>query len=155
MHSNILQEQNQRFFINIFMDDHYVRAFHSLVRDTRKSYGFELPGDVEQYVVLLLADHVDRPDWMPANSFAESYLTIQTSQDAKVLGDECLFLCGVFPQYGQRRGLDLNYYAAIGSSSYSRASKTLHAELFEDLSEHFSVVSHFINKTVKNLPAFN
>ena len=131
------------------MDDNYVRIFHTLVRETRTSYGFDLPGDIEQYVVMLLADHVDRPDWMPDTSFAQAYMLIQNSRDAKTVGDECLFLCGVFPDYGQRRGLDVSYYSAIGSGSYSRASRDLHKELFEDLSQHFSIVSRFINHTVR------
>ena len=133
------------------MDDHYVRVFHSLARDTRRSYGIELPIDVEQYVVMLLADHMDRPDWMPESSFAESYMLIRNSHDAKVLGDECLFLCGVFPDYGRRNGLDVDYYAAIGSGSYSRASRTLHRELFDQLSRNFTVVSQFINSTVRGV----
>jgi hypothetical protein len=132
------------------MDDHFVQVFHSLVRNTRKSYGYELPQLVEQYVVLLLADHINRPDWMPENSFAEAYMLIQNSRDAKVLGDECLFLCGVFPEYGKRRGLDVDYYANIGSGSYSRASRELHHALFDDLSQNFKVVSKFINTAVRN-----
>jgi hypothetical protein len=136
------------------MEDRYVSLFHDLAQETRRSYGFELPGDVEQYVVLLLADHVKRPDWVPNPSFAEAHLNMRTSQEAKALGDECLFLCGVFPRFGARRGLDLDYYATIGSNSYSRASRTLHAELFEDLSRHFRVISKFINHTVEQLPVF-
>ena len=76
--------------INIFMDDHYLQVFRSLVRDTRESYGYQLPNFVEQYVVMLLADHIDRPDWMPTNSFVEAYMLIKNSRDAKLLGDECL-----------------------------------------------------------------
>lgn len=144
---------NWKVPLNISMDDHYVQVFHSLVRDTRKSYGYELPGDIEQYVVLLLADHMDRPDWLPDTSFAQSYMLIQSSHDAKVLGDECLFLCGVFPEYGKRRGLDINYYASIGSGSYSRASRSLHTELFEGLSQQFDIVSQFINVTVRGVGA--
>ena len=121
--------------INIFMDDHYLQVFRSLVRDTRESYGYQLPNFVEQYVVMLLADHIDRPDWMPTNSFVEAYMLIKNSKDAKLLGDECLFLCGVFPDYGKRRGLDVTYYANIGSGSYSKASRTLNQKLFEDLSQ--------------------
>lgn len=136
------------------MDDHFVRAFHGLVTHTRKTHGFELPTDIEHYVVLLLADHVDRPDWMPDDSFAESYFKIHNSSSAKELGDECLFLCGVFPEYTRRRGLDLGYYATIGSSSYRRVGNDLRRELFEDLSTHFNTVSTFINHTVRHYHQF-
>ena len=73
---------------------------------------------------------------------------INTSRDAKILGDECLFLCGAFPEFGQRRGLNVNYYKSIGQSSYQRASTELNPPLFKQLSQHFEFVSHFINKTL-------
>ena len=131
------------------MDDNYVQVFHGLVRETRYSHGYELPQDVEHYVVLLLADHVDRPSWQPQDSFAETYMRLQDSRSAKQLGDECLFLCGVFPEYGCRHGLGIDYYAGIGSSSYQRASRDLRRDLFDQLSQQFVVVSRFINATVR------
>lgn len=130
------------------MIDVYNNAFRELVSETKQKHGYELPLHVEQYVVVLLADHINRPNWAPETTFAETWSTIKTSKNAKILGDECLFLCGVFPSYGQRKGLDLEYYGSIGSSSYSRASADLNAELFGTLSQHFKMVSKFINLTV-------
>lgn len=135
--------------INIIVSDEYVTAFQHLITETKNSYGYELPLHVEQYVIMLLADHINRPNWMPEDSFIETYYRIKNSTDAKMLGDECLFLCGVFPEYGQRKGLDIDYYGSIGSNSYSRASSVLNIELFDTLSRHFKFVSKVINVTVK------
>jgi len=131
------------------MSDEYVSAFKLLINQTKDSYGYELPLFVEQYVVMLLASHIDRPNWMPEDSFIETYHRIKNSHDAKSLGDECLFLCGVFPDYGRRKGLDIDYYGAIGSNSYSRAGQALNIEIFDTLSRHFKFVSKVINVTVK------
>lgn len=136
------------------MDNYFVSAFYELAVHARKTHGFELPTDIEHYVVLLLADHVDRPEWMPEDSFAESYFKIHNSSSAKELGDECLFLCGVFPEYTKRHGLDTEYYANIGISSYRRVGRDLRRELFEDLGTHFNTVSTFINCTVRQYHQF-
>lgn len=130
------------------MSDAYINAFKMLVSDVKSKHGYELPSEIESYVVVLLADHINRPNWVPQNSFAESLYLIETSRDAKVLGDECLFLCGAFPDYGKRRGLNVSYYSSIGQSSYHRASVELNPVLFGKLCRHFDFVSHFINKTL-------
>ena len=131
------------------MSDEYISAFQNLINQTKEVYGYELPFPLEQYVVTLLANHVDRPNWMPEDSFIETYARIKNSRDAKQLGDECLFLCGVFPDYGRRKGLDIEYYGSIGSTSYIRASQALNMMLFESLSIHFRFLSHVINLTIK------
>jgi hypothetical protein len=136
------------------MDDHYVQAFHGMVRDTRQDFGYELPVEVEHYVVLLLADHVDRPHWQPKPSFAETYLQLNNSREAKQLGDACLFMCGVFPEHGQRHGLNIAYYANMGKSSYHRASRDLRKDLFEQLADNFMIVSQMIRATTNPSPVY-
>ena len=82
------------------MKDFYQSAFYGLVKDTQESSGYILPVELESYVVMLLADKVDQPNFLPETSFAESYLELRNSRDAKSLGDNCLFVTGVFPTYG-------------------------------------------------------
>lgn len=118
-----------------------------MVRDARRDFGYELPVEVEHYVVLLLADHVDRPHWQPEPSFAETYMTISTSRDAKRLGDACLFMTGVFPE----RGPSMEYYVNIGSSSYHRAGRELRRDLFDQLARNFSALGRFIQMTTRGL----
>lgn len=130
------------------MNDAYINIFQVLVTETKEQHGYELPLNVEQYVVVLLADHLTRPDWTPEKSFTETWANIKSARSAKLLGDECLFMCGVFPEYGTRRGVNLDYFESIGSSSYSRASVELNTSLFDSMSQHFKFVSKFINVTV-------
>ena len=122
------------------MKDAYVTAFTELVSNTRTETGVELPVLVEHYVVALLADHVDKNSFLPTRSFAESLMTIRNSRTAKELGDTCLFVTGVFPNYG----IDRSYYMSIGQSAYTH----MDTELFNTVSVHFPTISNFIRVCV-------
>lgn len=126
------------------MKDAYTNAFYGIVRDTQDTHGYELPDHLEAYIVMLLAHHVEHPDFLPDTSFAEKYLTIDSRKDAKSLGDTCLFVSGVFPNMGKRKGLNKSYYTSIGIGSYS----SMYGNLFEELATHFIFLSDFIEVTI-------
>lgn len=132
------------------MKEEYTSAFHRVVKTTQAETGYMLPEHIESYVVFLLADHVDKRDFLPQTSFAEIYLDLNSSRSAKELGDTCLFVTGVFPEYGKRKGLKRSYYIEIGQGSYQRASTSLNTPLFNELSTHFEFLSNFIGITVKS-----
>lgn len=134
------------------MEDAYTTAFYDLVKDTQERSGFELPEQLEAYVVMLLANFVDRPDFLPKQSFAEAYLKLHRPADlsAKELGDTCLFVTGVFPSYGSNRGMNRKYYQTIGIGSYELVAEVMHRELFINLATHFEFISDFIELTVRN-----
>ena len=123
------------------MLDAYTNAFFTVVNETQESTGYELPVHLEHYVVMVLAIHIDKPNWHPEESFAEAYLKMNSRSNAKELGDICLFVSGVFPNYGSKKGLPRSYFQDIGKSSYSQVT----GELFTDLSLHFDFLSDFIN----------
>lgn len=129
------------------MKDAYVDAFRGVVKETSYTEGYELPEPIEAYVVMLLAQNMDRPDFLPKHSFAEAYLKLRRPADlsAKELGDACLFVSGVFPHYGTRKGINRRYYQDIGISSYDMVAETMNGELFKQLSIHFDFVSDFIS----------
>lgn len=133
------------------MDDAYKSAFYSVVKSAQEEQGYTLPEPIEAYLVMLLADHLDKNDFLPQDSFAEAYLrlTNPARMDAKKLGDTCLFVTGVFPEYGTNKGLDINYYSNIGISSYDMIGKSLQYELFNILSKEFVFLRKFISLTVK------
>ena len=128
------------------MKDAYVDAFRGVVKETSYTEGYELPEPIEAYVVMLLAQNMDRPDFLPKHSFAEAYLKLRRPADlsAKELGDACLFVSGVFPHYGTRKGMNRRYYQDIGISSYDMVAETMNGELFSQLSIHFNFLSDFI-----------
>jgi hypothetical protein len=133
--------------INIFMKDAYRTAFFEVVQETKANTGFEMPEHVEAYVVMLLAHFVERPDYLPEHSFAESYLKLSrpAGLTAKELGDTCLFVTGVFPTYGQKHGIKRSYYQQIGIGSYEMVAEVMHPDLFTQLATHFTFLSDFID----------
>ena len=122
------------------MKDEYIPIMYDIVQDTSHTTGVQLPVDVEHYIVALLASHVDKPDFFP-KTLAESYLTINNYRDAKTLGDTCLFVAGIFPDYK----LNSKYVSDVGKSSYIHVSESIHNELFKTLGLHFDYLSKFLN----------
>ena len=134
------------------MKDAYRVAFYDVVRETQADTGYELPEHLEAYVVMLLAHHVDRPDYLPEKSFAEAYLKLSRPADmsAKELGDTCLFVTGVFPTYGRKHGLNRRYFQDIGIGSYEMVAEVMSPNLFSQLATHFNFLSEFIDVTVNS-----
>ena len=136
--------------INIDVEDSYFVAFRTVVKETQEKHGFELPVDLETYITFLLADRIDAYEIVPKRTFMESYLRIKDPRSAKDLGDTCLFLTGVFPEYGNRYGFTIDYYSSIGKDSYSNASYHLNRELFFKLSRHFEFLRNFITLATRD-----
>lgn len=130
----------------------YNIVFHKLVQGTQTDTGYTLPDDIAHYLSMLLANYIDNPGFLPKVSFAESYskLSHRDVLSAKELGDVCLFLSGVFPEYGERWGLNKTYYKSIGSSSYDIASRSLNHRLFYVLATEFDFVSGFLTCVTRN-----
>jgi hypothetical protein len=135
--------------VNIYMKDAYTTAFYDVVKETQATSGMELPHHVEAYIVMLLSDFVDRDDIPPDSAFAEMFLTLRNSRQAKQLGDTCLFISGAFPKFKARHGITRRYYQDIGSTSYEIASG-MNEQLFPVLARHFVFLSEFIELTVNS-----
>ena len=131
------------------MKDAYTTAFYDVVKETQVTSGLELPHHVEAYIVMLLGSFVDRNDIPPDSTFAEMFLTIQNKQQAKQLGDTCLFVAGAFPRLKAKHGINRRYYQDIGSTSYEMASD-MNIDLFPVLARHFVFLSEFIELTVNS-----
>ena len=129
------------------MNDAYTTALFDVVKESSATRGYDLPEPIEAYVVMLLASHVDKPDFLP-ETFGTTFMQLKTANQAKELGDTCLFVAGVFPSIGERKGLKRRYYQDIGSSSYEMVAGARHPELFNTLATHFNFLSEFIEVTV-------
>ena len=128
------------------MKDAFTNAFFGIVREAQENTGYELPVHLEHYIVMVLAIHIDKPNWQPEQSFAEAYLKLNNRSNAKELGDTCLFVSGVFPMFGNKKGLPRSYFQNIGKSSYGQ----LGSELFVDLTNHFNFLSDFISLSINS-----
>jgi hypothetical protein len=131
------------------MNDAYTTALFDVVKESSATRGYDLPEPIEAYVVMLLASHVEKPDFLP-ETFGTTFMQLKTSNQAKELGDTCLFVAGVFPSIGERKGLNRRYYQDIGSSSYEMVAGARHPELFNTLALHFNFLSEFIEVTINS-----
>ena len=131
------------------MNDAYTSALFDVVKETSATRGYDLPEPIEAYVVMLLANYVDKPDFLP-DTFGLTFLQLKSGAEAKQLGDTCLFVAGVFPTIGERKGLKRRYYQDIGSTSYGIVAEVQNPELFSTLATHFNFLSDFIEVTVNS-----
>lgn len=129
------------------MKDAYRIAFFDVIKETQARTGYELPENLEAYVVMLLSHFIDRPDYLPENTFAQAYLQLKrpAGMSAKQLGDTCLFVTGVFPSYGRKHGLNRRYFQEIGIGSYEMVAEVMSPDLFSQLATHFVFLSDFID----------
>ena len=131
------------------MKDEYTSAFHDIVKEASETTGYQLPLEIESYVVMLLADKIDKPNFLPKTTFAQELFGIQNNRlKGKELGDSALFLTGVFPEYCENK-VSVRYFVEIGSTSYTQCSKHLHSDLFEALSGNFNFIRKFINVSAR------
>jgi hypothetical protein len=137
------------------MKDVYTEALFDAVKETSVKSGYDLPEPIEAYVVMLLTSYVEKPDFLPEEGFGPTLFRIKHFSQAKDLADTCLFVAGVFPTIGNRKGISRRYYQDIGSTSYEMVAESLNPELFSTLAKHFIFLSDFIEVTVntsKHLP---
>lgn len=92
----------------------------TIVTECLERQGWTMPDRVKTYCVRVLVKYIDRPDWQPQPSFAESLLTVRSVPAARELGDSCLFARSVFPSLLERRGLTSSYIVQIGQTAYDR-----------------------------------
>ena len=61
-------------FLDITASNENRDTIYEVVKDTQYKTGYDLPTELESYVVMLLATHIDKSDFLPKTSFAEYYL---------------------------------------------------------------------------------
>ena len=59
------------------MKDEYTSAFYDIVKEASETTGYQLPLEIESYVVMLLADKIDNPNFLPKTTFAQELFEIQ------------------------------------------------------------------------------
>lgn len=114
--------------------------WHALVTAAEAADRRCLDEALEHYVVGLLVRHVGRPDLlgrMAAEEFlAPAIAGARTYEDLQALGDRCLILAGLFPDFILRAGLPVSYYVRLGQSAYERLA-TQGDPVFAQLAEGF------------------
>jgi hypothetical protein len=136
------------------IEPEYYSAWFNLVEQAKQRYGWTMPVYIEQYISAVLANYVDKPDWQPDPSWAETLLQIQNAHAAKVLGDQAFFAACVFPTMLLRKGIDHTYFYNIGQTSYHFAEQ-INQELFGTMSRNFVFLSQCVRQTIADNPGLS
>jgi hypothetical protein len=133
------------------IDPTYYQVWFDVIDQAKNKNGWPIPIYVEQYLSAVLANYVDKPDWQPSPSWAETLLQIQSAAAAKVLGDQALFAAAVFPTLLEHKGITDRYIIDIGRVSYNRASR-INEQLFITLSRNFEFLTQCLRCTITDNP---
>jgi len=110
--------------------------------------GFNMPEALAEYLVDLLTARLDRTELIPEPSFAERYLELYHRPrlwEIKDYADQCLFFVSLMPEYGRRRGLDIEYYGSLGISCYYTLGDLSHDARFTQLGNWFYHLQRFLD----------
>lgn len=113
--------------------------------------GFSAPHSLLEYLIDLLADRLTKTDIIPEPSFAERYMQLYSCRclgDIKDFGDGTLFFVSLMPEYGHRRGLDMDYYATLGISAYYTYADLCHDDRYTQLGNWFYHLQKFLNSAI-------
>jgi len=126
--------------------------FRSHIQSHCERTGFYMPELLEDYIVGLLASRLRETELIPHPSFGERYMILQQVNRAHLFqeyADQCLFFVSLLPEYGRRRGLDINYWANLGISSYYAVADRIEDDRFIQLGNWFYTLQKFLNSAIK------
>jgi len=126
--------------------------WRSLVRRAGAACDTRLDEAVEAYLVFMLMRFSDRTGVGGRALALEFLVALQQSVQSAAprlrdTGDECLLVCGLFPQRVRRRRVPLSYYVELGRGAYGTlashgvASET---EPFDALASEFVVIMELL-----------
>jgi hypothetical protein len=122
--------------------------FYDHLSEHSQRTGFLTPDPLLIYLAKLLAERLERVDIIPEPSFAERYLELYTCHrlsEFKDYADSVLFFVSLLPEYGRRRGLDLEYYGNLGISVYYTLGDLAHDPRYTQLGNWFYHLQRFLN----------
>ena len=126
--------------------------FERLLLEHCANTGFQAPELLIHYLVNILDSRLTRVDIMPDPSFAERYLQLYNSSnpaDYVDYADSALLFCALMPDYGQRRGLSMDYYATLGISTYYAAADMIADDRYTQLGNWFYDLQRFLNSAIQ------
>jgi hypothetical protein len=125
--------------------------FRSHIRTHCDKTGFNVPELLEDYLVGLLSSRLRETELIPEPSFGERYLQLQQLNRAHLFqeyADQCLFFVSLLPDYGKKRGLDINYYASLGIASYYNVGDAVRDDRFIQMGNWFYHLQKFLNSAI-------
>lgn len=122
------------------------------IHSHKKTTGFDMPELLEYYLVDMLTERLDRVDIIPEPSFGERYLKLYSEtrlSEFKDYADSALFFVSLMPEYGRRRGLDMDYYATLGISTYYTLGDLAEDSRYTQLGNWFYHLQKFLESAIR------
>jgi hypothetical protein len=116
---------------------HAINLFRQLLEENWDKSNFRCPMHVKDYIVRILVEKLEKPDWEPKKSFAISYLEVKNPAQSLILGNTCFFARAVFPNKGGKKGMGGKYYVELGQGCYSHVLTYSYLPAVETLRDHF------------------
>ena len=133
--------------------DRLPETIRDLVRGSIASQGVGTTEECEFYLVSLLADRVGDPAGAKAPLAFRALAAAEEADPRRTLrrlGDDALFVAGVFPDSLTRSLVQADYYAAMGRTAYARVSsledRAALAALFAELAGKFGALCDVLNE---------
>lgn len=116
--------------------------WRDLIQGAETRSAIHLSPVYENYLAQLVCRFATQPD-ISRKIMALEWVTAAKSREAAHLlqvGDECLLLAGLFPQWLTHRSLNLNYFIQLGQTAYGAVSQRTQ-DLYAGLSRQFVVLT--------------
>jgi len=135
--------------------------FKETLDDALGNQHLRISQEVAFYLLGILLIGVRKGPDDETRSVAERYMLAQSNEqvdELKAVGDSSLIIAGIWWQSLLRRLVDVDYYIAVGSRSYQKASevspKNL-ADLFEELSDNFNSIVNVMAEATRCISEAN
>jgi len=99
------------------------------------------------YVSNLLAELASNA---PESWWAIDYANTDDSMTLKKGGDTCFILCGVFPERGNQRLMDISYYQKMGAGLYYQFYSLAKKEIGYHMSHQFQTMVTVVQSCIHN-----
>ena len=106
-----------------------------------------LPQGIEDYLIRLFM-RVERDDSLLSSGQEASTDKDSVENKLQKLADQCLMLCGFYPEASEEYGVAMDEFIEMGVESYKKLASTEHGEneiIFSYLTENFVQVSELLN----------
>ncbi|MBL1142517.1 MAG: hypothetical protein HND53_10835 [Proteobacteria bacterium] len=121
--------------------------WHALIGKAEHIARHMLPQGIENYLIRLFM-RIEQEDKAVFFETKQQKFVDSTEYKLQRLGDQCLMLCGFYPEASEEYGVAIEEFVSMGVESYKKLASLEYGEneiIFEYLTENFIQVSELLN----------
>ncbi len=120
--------------------------WHALIGKAEHNARQLLPQGIEDYLVRLFM-RFEQDETIVFQDKQNQENTVSVEEKLRRLGDQCLMLCGFYPEASEEYGIAIEEFISMGIESYKKLAALEYGEnemIFEYMSENFVQVSDLL-----------